>query len=41
MLGGQCTIGVQESHTAENNTWQTDLNVTSDNVSPRAGSPRR
>jgi hypothetical protein len=35
--GDQCTIGVQESHTAENDTWQTDLNVTSDNIQPPGG----
>jgi hypothetical protein len=34
VLGDQCTIGVQESHTAENNTWETALNVTSDNIQP-------
>ncbi len=35
--GDQCTIGVQESHTAENNTWETDLNVSSDNSQPPGG----
>ena len=35
--GDQCTIGVQESHTAENNTWETALNVTSDNIQPPGG----
>jgi hypothetical protein len=35
--GDQCTIGVQNTHTAENNTWETDLNVVSDNSQPPGG----
>jgi hypothetical protein len=35
--GDQCTVGVEATHTAENNTWETDLNVTSDNIQPPGG----